>query len=131
MKYILKTVWILLAITYTAVAADQPMLAPTPYAKAKEYIGKGKPVLFEVGAESCYSCQIMGKTLYKIKKENPTLNIYFINIQKEREVATPLKIMVIPTQIIYDQNGKEVYRHIGVLKEDEVSKLLATYGFDT
>lgn len=134
MKHILKTLSILLALTYSvttmAVAQDDPMLAETPYAKVKETIGKERPVFLEVGAESCHMCQIMGKMLYKIKENNASLPIYFINIQKEREVATPLKIMMIPTQIIYNKEGKEVYRHIGALKEKELSKLLVEYGFE-
>jgi|GEM_PF-1226862 len=134
MTHILKTLSILLALTYSvttmAVAKDDPMLSQTPYAKVKETIGKERPVFLEVGAESCRMCQTMGKMLYKIKENNASLPIYFINIQKEREVATPLKIMMIPTQIIYSKEGKEVYRHVGALKEEELSKLLVEYGFE-
>jgi len=134
MKHILKTVSILLALIYTitttASAKDDPMLSATPYADIKENIGKDKPLFLEVGAESCHMCQTMGKMIYKVKENNASLPIYFINIQKEREVAGALKIMMIPTQIIYDKEGKEVYRHIGALKEEELAELLVEYGFE-
>lgn len=133
MKHFMKKISILLVLIFSVVtmatAAGRPMLSETPYAQAKESIGKGKPVFLEVGAESCHSCRVMGKILYTIKEDNPSLHIYFINIKKEREVATPLKIMMIPTQIIYSKEGKEVYRHIGALKEEELSELLVEYGF--
>ncbi len=35
--------------------------------------------------------------------------------------------MMIPTQIIYDKEGKEVYRHIGALEAHELSKLFESY----
>ena len=40
-----------------------------------------------------------------------------------------MKIMMIPTQIIYDARGKEVYRHVGVLEDDTLNGLLKKYGF--
>ena len=134
MKPVLKTLSILLALIYSvttiAMAEESPMLPATPYADIKENIGKDKPLFLEVGAESCHMCQTMGKMLYKVKENNASLPIYFINIQKEREVAGTLKIMMIPTQIIYDKEGKEVYRHIGALKEEELGELLVEYGIE-
>ena len=108
-------------------AAGRPMLSETPYKKVKTEIGKGKPVFLEVGAESCKSCRVMGKMLYLLSLEHPKYTLRFVNVKKEREVAKELKIMMIPTQLIYDVNGKEVYRHIGLLEEAELKVLLKKY----
>jgi len=109
--------------------ADEPMLKESKYKYVEQSIGQGKPYFLEVGSDSCYSCQIMGKTLYKIVQKHPEYNIHFINVKKERSVAYKLKIRMIPTQIIYDKDGKEVYRHIGVLGSIEVNGLLQNYLF--
>ena len=107
----------------------RPMLAQTPYAQAKTLLGKGKPVFFEVGSDTCRSCRKMGKKLYTLTEAHPDYVVKFINVKEEREAAIELKMMMIPTQIIFDASGKEVYRHVGVLEDDELNELLKKYGF--
>jgi len=104
------------------------MLKETPYAQVKDLIGKGKPYFLEIGSDSCRSCRVMGKMLYTITQKDPSLNIYFINVHTEREVANALKIMMIPTQLIFDAQGAEVYRHVGKLEEAELELTLTKYG---
>jgi thioredoxin 1 len=118
----------LLLLTLT-VQAIEPMLKESEYKYVESSIGKGKPYFLELGADSCRSCQIMGNMLYRVKKENPLYNIYFINVKREREVAQKLQIRMIPMQIIYDKNGTEVYRHIGVLGTAELKELFKKYEF--
>lgn len=109
--------------------AEDHMIKESPYKQVKQSIGKGKPYFLEVGSNSCRSCKIMGSMLHKIIQEHPEYNIHFINVQKERDAASILNIMMIPTQIIYDKEGKEVYRHIGLLSDDELAQLFITYQF--
>lgn len=109
--------------------ANAHSLKESEYKYVKESIGKGKPYFLEVGSDSCHSCQVMGEMLYKATQKNPTYNIHFINVKKERKAANELKIRLIPTQIIYDKDGKEVYRHIGLLGKPELSDLFKKYDF--
>jgi len=71
----------------------------------------------------------MSTMLYKITQKHPEYNIYFINVKKERQAAFDLKVRMIPTQIIFDENGEEVYRHIGVLSNSELTDLFNKYNF--
>lgn len=107
----------------------ESMLEATPYTQVQQKIGQGKPAFLEVGSDSCRSCKIMGSMLSRVTQQHPEYPVYFINVKREREAASLLKIMMIPTQIIYDKEGKEVYRHIGVLSEDELSDLFVRYQF--
>ncbi len=109
--------------------ATEPMLQATPYKVVKEALGKGEPHFVELGSDMCHSCQIMGKMLYKMKKKYPTFKIEFINVREERVAAKLFKIQMIPTQLILNATGKEVYRHIGVLESEEIEKLLRRYNF--
>lgn len=122
---------IILVLLFTAFSllAQEPMLRETPYKYVKPSIGKGKPHFLEIGSDSCQSCQIMGRTLYKVKQKNPQYNIEFINVQREREAAYELGVRMIPTQIIYDKDGKEVYRHIGLIGSRELHELFQKYNF--
>ncbi|UPT78576.1 thioredoxin family protein [Sulfurovum sp. XGS-02] len=113
----------------TMTFAEEHMIKESPYKQVQQSMGNGKPYFLEVGSDSCRSCRIMGSMLYKITQEHPEYNIHFINVKKEREIASILKIMMIPTQIIYNKEGKEVYRHIGLLSDDELAQLFITYQF--
>jgi thioredoxin 1 len=127
MRYFMLAIITLVSLN---LQADEQMLKETLYKYVKQSIGHGKPHFVEVGSDSCHSCQIMGKTLYKVTKENPTYNINFVNVKKERMAAYDMGIRMIPTQIIYDKNGKEVFRHIGIIPKDELLKLFKTYKFN-
>jgi thioredoxin 1 len=117
-----------LIITHVALAGE-PMLQESEYKYVAQSIGKGKPYFLEVGSDSCHSCQVMGTMLYQVTQKFPAYNIHFINVKKEREAAYTLNVRMIPTQIIYDKKGKEVYRHIGVLSSDELADLFKKFGF--
>ena len=121
MKHIIFTLLLLLGV---GAVADEPMLKATSYKFVQATLGKSRAHFVEFGSESCYSCQEMGKKLYKIKKAHPEHNIEFINVKEERQAAYDFKIRMIPTQLIFDEKGKEVYRHIGILQDDEIQALL-------
>jgi thioredoxin 1 len=111
----------------------------TEYKDAARYIGKGKPVMLEVGAESCVNCKKMNAILAPIMAKHPRYRIYdiilrapAINILDPRpQVSTEetLKIHAIPTQIFYDAKGKEVYRNIGILSESQLYSIFKKMNF--
>ena len=111
----------------TNLFADEAMLKETSFAQVLEKMDKGRALFLEVGSDSCHSCQIMGKLLYTVKQEHPNYPIYFVNVKKERKAAFKLKIQMIPTQIVIDTNGKEAYRHVGILTKEELYSLLNKY----
>ena len=108
-------------------AGEPPMLRETPFAQVLEKMNKGQALLLEVGSDSCHSYQIMGKLLYTVKQEHPNYPIYFVNVKKEREAAFKLKIQMIPTQIVLDEKGNEVYRHVDILSPEELNSVLQQY----
>ncbi|SFV61465.1 Thioredoxin [hydrothermal vent metagenome] len=126
MKLLITLLLLLLGLN---ALANEVMLKETEYKYVKSSIGKGKPYFLELGSDSCHSCQIMGGMLYKAKQKHPQYNIHFINVKNERKVAYELGIQMIPTQIIYDNKGKEVYRHMGVLSTKELDILFKENDF--
>lgn len=122
------TFLVLFFFTCEATALERE-LKESQYKHVEASLGKGKPFFLEIGAQSCRSCQIMSGMLFDITQKHPEYNIYFINVKKEREAAKKLKVMMIPTQIIYDKHGQEVYRHIGVLSGDDLKRLFREHGF--
>ena len=120
MKKIVLIIGILLSVS---LYAEEPMLKETPFTKVLQQVGKHKMTFIEVGSDSCHSCQIMGRKLYKIKQQHPEYPIYFVNVHKEREAAYRLRVQMIPTQIVVETKGQEVYRHVGILSQEEILKL--------
>ena len=118
---------LLLLLLTANIFANEPMLKATPYEEVAKAIGQGKATFLEVGSDSCHSCQIMGKLLYKEKEEHPDYNIYFVNVKEERDAAFNLKIQMIPTQILLDANGREIGRHVGILEKEDLDAIFEHY----
>ena len=119
---------VFLGLGYLNAGDEKPLLKPTPFVKVQQLIAKGKPLMLEFGAESCYSCRVMGQLLYEIKQDNPKSNIYFIDIYKDMQYAKKYKIRMIPTQLFLDKNGKILGKHIGIFKKEDLKLVLKEWG---
>jgi thioredoxin 1 len=102
-------------------------LQPHPYALVKKEIGKGQVVMIEAGSTMCQACKEMGELLYREMQINPNRKIFFVDVGQEREAARAMKIQMIPTQIVYDKNGKEIDRHIGGFTTEGLKRFLAKH----
>ncbi len=90
---------------------------------------KGMVTMVDLGAKKCIPCKMMAPILVKLEKEYQGIaNIIFIDVWKNRQQGTKFKIRAIPTQIFYDENGKEVYRHVGFLDEKSIVDQLTKMG---
>ncbi len=107
---------------------EAPMLEVTSYETVDPLIGRGKPLLLELGSTSCGGCRDMARTLYAIKRDYPQSGIYFVDIKSERYVARQYEIRMMPTQVILDASGKEIDRHIGVTGTAELLEKLRRFG---
>ncbi|MFO8083441.1 MAG: thioredoxin family protein [Desulfobacterales bacterium] len=108
---------------------EQSRLAlDNPVDKARR---SGKPTMVEFGATGCVPCDMMRPILDKLKKDYPEkLNVVFIHIGEEQILASRFGIQAIPVQAFFDAQGKEVFRHVGFLAENEVIKQLEKMGVE-
>ena len=107
---------------------EAPMLEVTSYESVDPLVGKGKPLLLELGSTSCGGCRDMARTLYVIKRDHPQSGIYFVDIKSERYVARQYGIRMMPTQVILDGEGREIDRHVGVTGTTELIAKLRRLG---
>ena len=90
---------------------------------------KGTVTMIDLGAKSCIPCKMMAPILEKVEKEYAgKAVIHFYDVWKDREPATRFKIRVIPTQIFFDKNAKEIYRHEGFMSESDIVGQLTKMG---
>lgn len=115
---------------------DEKKPAPPPAAQAKQpnppaKVEKAKPAqavlprMLELGADKCIPCKMMKPIIEELQREyKGRLQMDFIDVWKEPGAAEKFGINTIPTQIFYDTDGKEFFRHVGFFSKEEI---LATF----
>jgi thioredoxin 1 len=85
---------------------------------------KKMPRVVDLGADKCIPCKKLAPILEELKKEyEGRVAVEFIDVWKDPKAGEPYKIRLIPTQVFFDAEGREVWRHEGFLpKEDFVAK---------
>ena len=92
---------------------------------------KGMVTMIDLGADKCIPCKMMAPIMAKMEKQyEGKAAIVFIDVWKHNEQARRFGIRAIPTQIFYNENGKEVYRHVGFMNEKAIVNQLKKMGVD-
>ena len=90
---------------------------------------KGMVTMIDLGAKKCIPCKMMVPILEKMEKVyQDKAAIVFIDVWENREQAGRFGIRAIPTQIFFNPEGKEVYRHVGFLSEEAIVDQLKKMG---
>jgi thioredoxin 1 len=108
------------------------MLLFTTGAFAEDYLNvpaKGRVTMIDLGAKKCIPCKMMAPILVKLEKAyKGTADIVFIDVWKNKKPAQRFKIRAIPTQIFFNEQGEEVYRHVGFLDEKSIIEQMTKMG---
>mgnify|MGYP000530729204 CR=1 FL=1 len=89
-----------------------------------------KPALWDFGMGMCAPCIQMEKVLAAIKsKYGDQIEVRLVMAEKEKPLFQQYKIMVVPTQVFLDANGKEVDRHMGFMPEEALVDKLKKLNF--
>jgi thioredoxin 1 len=120
-----------LAIAVAAPAAPAPA-SPIPAlspADLEAALKAGVPVIVEFGGEHCIPCMGMQPVLHDLQallgKRGRVVNFW---IQSHPEVARQHRIMAMPTQVIFDAKGQEVFRHMGFFPKSDFERILKEKG---
>lgn len=89
------------------------------------------PTLLEFGSTTCFPCQTMEPIISSIReKYEGKLNVNFIDVYKDSKMPQKYNISLIPTQIFLDEDQNVLYRHEGILYEDEIISKLKEMGIE-
>ena len=92
---------------------------------------QGMVTVVDLGAKKCIPCKMMAPILGKMEKVyHDKAAIVFIDVWENREQAKRFGVQAIPTQIFFDYQGKEVYRHVGFMSEKAMVAQLKKMGID-
>jgi len=100
---------------------NEPLLATENTQGFSELPEIGKVTMIDLGAKKCIPCKMMAPILVKMEKiYQGKAVVAFIDVWQHRNQAKRFQIRAIPTQIFFNKEGKEVYRHIGFFGEKEI-----------
>lgn len=92
---------------------------------------KGKVTMVDLGAKKCIPCKMMAPIMEKLEKAyEGNAHIVFIDVWENRDQAPRFGIRTIPTQIFFNENGEEVWRHEGFLEEKTIVDRLTEMGVE-
>lgn len=102
----------------------------TPEYRAAEGIPvKGMITMVDLGSDTCIPCKLMAPIMGKVeKKYRGKAVVILIDVRKNQEPIKRFGIRAIPTQIFFDKQGKEVYRHEGFMSEAEIDQVFQNMG---
>ncbi|MEW6712290.1 MAG: thioredoxin family protein [Candidatus Riflebacteria bacterium] len=93
---------------------------------------KKLPRMVDFGSKQCKACKAMETVLEAcIEKHSDKFKTEFIDVwqQENQSLAQANQIQTIPTQIFFNEEDKELYRHTGFLSEDEILTKWKELGF--
>jgi len=80
-----------------------------------------RPSLVELGSDECQQCQKMQKVLAELE---PVLagkvDVVRVDTDVHTDVVSRFRLRLIPTQVIVDGKGQELWRHEGFIPLDEL-----------
>lgn len=105
-----------------AVSAEEvPQSIPVP----------GMVTMVDIGAKACIPCKMMAPIMEELEKEyKDKAAIVFIDVWENPGAGDSFGIKLIPTQIFYDANGNETYRHEGFLEKAAIIAELSKLGVE-
>ena len=55
-------------------------------------------------------------------------NVFIVDIKEEQDMPEKYKVVMIPTQIFFDAQGKEVKRHMGFMNKNDIMQVFRILG---
>jgi thioredoxin 1 len=79
------------------------------------------PRLVDLGAGKCIPCKRMAPIIEELKTNYAgVVDVVFVDVWKNQDAGKPYRIRLIPTQVFFDREGREVFRHEGFFSREEI-----------
>lgn len=109
-----------LAAAPPTIPAGQPPAAGDAVQRA---LRAGKPTVAEFGANACAQCREMKPVLEALRRSHGdqiTVAVVDLIAQREHNYIGRYGIQLMPTQIFYDAQGREIGRHMGKIPAEDI-----------
>jgi len=106
--------------------AQLPLCRDNPVDKARS---GGKPALVDFGGAGCCGPDKMQPVIEAVAdKFKDRLTVLYLEAKAEPVLAARYGINSIPAQLLFDKDGKEVFRHNGLMSEAEILEQVKAVG---
>jgi thioredoxin 1 len=87
------------------------------------------PRLVDLGAGKCVPCKAMAPVLEQLRADYAgRMDVVFIDVWQRPEEARRYRVHMIPTQIFYAADGRELARHEGFIDREGILGAWAKLG---
>jgi len=118
-------VQVLLVVVCFLLFGGTPLTAGEPV----EVPVNGMVTMVDLGADKCIPCKMMAPIIEKVRKDfEGRAAIVFLDVWKDSSHGRRFGIRAIPTQIFFDAEGREVFRHTGFMDEKSIVAKLHELG---
>lgn len=88
------------------------------------------PRLLDLGSHTCTPCRMMVPELEAVSEDYAgVVNVEFIDVNENPNAARSYGIRLIPTQLIFDALGNELFRHEGYMSREDMTEKLVEFGY--
>lgn len=88
------------------------------------------PRFVDIGTTTCIPCKAMLGVMAELEQKYPgAMAVEFVNVHDDPDAMARFGVKVIPSQIFYDPQGRELFRHTGVMRADAIIAKWAELGF--
>ena len=110
--------------------ANQP-LPPVDAAASGPSATGPLPRLLDLGATKCIPCKMMAPILKELRETFAgQFDVTFTDVWENREAGRQHGIRAIPTQIFFDAEGRELFRHEGFYGREQILAKWKQLGFE-
>lgn len=89
------------------------------------------PQLVDLGATTCIPCRMMAPILDQLREDFAgRFEVHFIDVWLFPNTAKGYGMRVIPTQIFFDAQGSELFRHEGFYSREQILGKWLELGYD-
>lgn len=107
---------------------NEETVAPVPAAPTT---AAALPRLVDLGADKCVPCKMMAPILEELRTEYAgRFEVVFIDVWKDATKAQEYGVRVIPTQIFFGADGRELLRHEGFFAKEDILAAWRSHGYD-
>jgi len=91
---------------------------------------EGKVVMLELGSVGCIPCEQMKPVMQRLSAGyGKKLAVHFVDVRVDSRTARKFGVLMIPTQVFLDKEGREFHRHVGYYSFEEIEAVLKQAGF--
>lgn len=94
-----------------------------------EILGSGKLAFIKIGAPWCNPCKTLGRTILDIEGGYAgDYDFYEVNADEaDDELVSRLSVFNLPTIVIFNKKGEEVFRKSGLLTRAQLTTILDNF----